>query len=76
MKARAGTLLRLKQIEGYVVIIKKSIYRKAITNYNALITKTSKALLFAVPVNGTIEKILQLLTEEYKLDDDSAFSYY
>ena len=60
--------------EGYVVIIKKAFIEKSLDNeLKSLFTKMSKQCCLQLTSNKTIEKLLQLLTEENNTDDENAF---
>ncbi|MEO8766274.1 MAG: helix-turn-helix transcriptional regulator [Ginsengibacter sp.] len=61
--------------EGFVVIIKKSFIEKSLDKeLKSLLTKITKQCCLQTPDNRTIEQILQLLTEENKNNDESAFT--
>ncbi len=60
--------------EGYVVIIKKSFIEKSLDNeLKFLLTRISIHSCLQLTDNKTIEKLLQLLTEENTTGDDNAF---
>ena len=53
--------------DGYVVIIKKAFVEKSLDNeLKLLFTKSSSHCCLQIPDNNTIEKLLELLTEENK----------
>lgn len=55
--------------EGYVVIIKKAFIEKSLDNeLKSLLAKISKQCCMQLKDNRTIEKILQLLTDETKTE--------
>ena len=60
--------------DGYVIIIKKTFIEKSLDNeLKSLLAKVSKQYCLQLIDKHTIEKILQLLAEEYKNDDKNAF---
>ncbi len=60
--------------EGYVVIIKKAFIEKSLDNeLKSLLTRISAECCLQLNDNKTIEKLLQLLTEENTTGDDNAF---
>ena len=60
--------------EGYVVIIKKAFIEKSLDNeLKFLFTKMSKQCCLQLADNRTIEKLLQLLTEENNRNDENVF---
>jgi len=60
--------------EGYVVIIKKAFIEKSLDNeLKSLLAKISKQCCMQLKDNRTIEKILQLLTDETKTEDENGF---
>jgi AraC family transcriptional regulator, transcriptional activator of pobA len=61
--------------EGYVIIIKKAFIEKSLDNeLKSLLTKISNQYCLQLTDNKTIEKLLQLLTEEIEMDDENAFN--
>lgn len=60
--------------EGYVVIIKKAFIERSLDNeLKSLLTKISKQCCLQLTDIETVEKLLQLLKEENKTDDENAF---
>jgi AraC-like DNA-binding protein len=60
--------------EGYVVIIKKAFIERSLDNeLKVLLTKISNECCLQLTDNKTIEKLLQLLTQENMTADDNAF---
>ncbi|MEP6950574.1 MAG: helix-turn-helix transcriptional regulator [Ginsengibacter sp.] len=60
--------------EGFVVIIKKAFIDKSLDNeLKSLLAKISNQCCLQLTDNETIEKLLQLLAEENKTDDEGAF---
>ena len=60
--------------EGYVVIIKKAFIEKSLdSELKSLLTKISSQCCLQLTNNRAIEKMLQLLTEENKTNDENAF---
>lgn len=60
--------------EGYVVIIKKAFIEKTLDNeLKSLLTKIYRQYCLQLSDSLTIEKILQLLTEENKNEDENSF---
>lgn len=60
--------------DGYVVIIKKAFVEKSLDNeLKSLFTKSSSQCCLQIPDNNTIEKLLELLTEENKAGGENTF---
>ncbi len=60
--------------EGYVVIIKKTFIEKSLDNeLKSLLSKISSQCCLQLTDRSTIEKLLQILVEENKREDDHAF---
>lgn len=60
--------------EGFVVIVKKAFSEKSLDNeLKYLLTKISSQCSLQVMDNSTIERLLELLSEESKADDENAF---
>lgn len=61
--------------KGYVVIIKKSFIEKTLdSELKSLFSKVSKLCCISVKSNETIEKLLELLTEENKIVAEHTFT--
>lgn len=60
--------------DGYVVIIRKAFIERSLDNeLKSLLTKISGQCCLQVSDNSTIEKLLELLTEENKVSGENSF---